>query len=212
MPEMTKYISGHCILEKEARAGIIKTSDAERFHRQCRNNDGKCHCPHHSDNEQDCKFCGTMVVGADQCSDKEACEARMSKRLEGQRRTAELEEMSTRSKEKTNVAKREARPKGSGRCEHCGEPTSGGKFKMGHDMKLKGELFRAVRNAQTPQERARSVHALAELMIRGWVPKDLDQASEPKPTKVWQMAERIYNNAANRDQFLADRIKGRTDG
>lgn len=48
----------------------------------------------------------------------------------------------------------------SGRCEHCGEPTKGGRFVAGHDAKLKGQLIREAGEG--------SVAAVAEAMARNW--------------------------------------------
>lgn len=48
----------------------------------------------------------------------------------------------------------------SGRCEHCGQPTKGGKFVAGHDAQLKGVLLRAAREGD--------VEAYAEMVWRRW--------------------------------------------
>jgi hypothetical protein len=51
-----------------------------------------------------------------------------------------------------------ARKAGSGICEHCGQPTKGGRFIPGHDAKLKAIL-----------ERDTSDEAMAERVLRGWI-------------------------------------------
>jgi hypothetical protein len=75
-----------------------------------------------------------------------------------------------------------------GRCEHCGEPTKGGRFIPGHDAKLKGELVREG-----------TIEAWAEQIIRNWkteadVPNDLG---------------RITKLVAQGDGFLRSRITAR---
>jgi hypothetical protein len=85
---------------------------------------------------------------------------------------------------------RAPRKAGSGFCEHCGEPTKGGRFIPGHDAKLKGELQREG----TPE-------AIAEKVIRGWAsPADLSA----------QMAKRVSKLVAQGDGFLRSRIAART--
>lgn len=64
--------------------------------------------------------------------------------------------------------RRDPRPT-SGRCEHCGSPTGGGRFASGHDAKLKSLLLSALRGeAGWPVPRD-PLRAGAELAARGWV-------------------------------------------
>lgn len=48
-----------------------------------------------------------------------------------------------------------------GRCNHCGEPTKGGRFIAGHDAKLKGDLMRSAVEG--------NVKSILEMLIRGWL-------------------------------------------
>jgi hypothetical protein len=50
----------------------------------------------------------------------------------------------------------------SGRCEHCGEPTKGGRFVPGHDAKLKGDLGREAQS----NDPAIRIPALVESRLR----------------------------------------------
>ena len=53
----------------------------------------------------------------------------------------------------------------TGSCEHCGQPTKGGRFVAGHDAKLKGDLKRAAE--------AGDLDALVELIVRNWPVKNV---------------------------------------
>lgn len=66
----------------------------------------------------------------------------------------------TKREKRKEAASRAAPRPTSGACHHCGAPTKGGKFVIGHDAKLKGELLRAAKAA--------SNEAAAEMMLRGW--------------------------------------------
>jgi hypothetical protein len=69
-----------------------------------------------------------------------------------------------------------------GRCEHCGEPTRGGRFLPGHDAKLKGELIREA----TPE-------ADAEREIRGWGPALLPGSKKLVEQGESFLRERVMN-------------------
>lgn len=62
----------------------------------------------------------------------------------------------------------------SGRCEHCGDPTKGGRFVAGHDAKLKGLLKKQAELGQ--------LDAIVELLARDWptgsLKVDLDTMAE----------------------------------
>lgn len=90
-------------------------------------------------------------------------------------------------------ASRSARPKGPGVCEHCGEPTKGGRFIPGHDAKLKGDLIREG----TPE-------ATAERVIRGWATFG-DANGKP----IVEEAKRVSELVAQGDGFLRSRIAAR---
>jgi hypothetical protein len=78
------------------------------------------------------------------------------------------------------------RQPGAGACEHCGEPTKGGRFVPGHDAKLKGELLREG----TPG-------AEAERILRGWSHEAPSSAAASKLVKQG-------------DGFLRSRVAART--
>lgn len=66
-----------------------------------------------------------------------------------------------------------ARKEKAGICQHCGGPTKGGLFQMGHDAQLKSEL-RKIANDSGLDERPR-IEAIAELVARAWpLPNEVD--------------------------------------
>ena len=122
-----------------------------------------------------CWICRSTDVELDplrrQCVDGAACADRAQARLESDPRWEKWRQF--RQDAEDRIAIEEARtPKirkprqpgqerpTSGRCEHCGEPTKGGRFVAGHDAKLKGDLIRAGAEGD--------VAAVAEAMARNW--------------------------------------------
>lgn len=103
------------------------------------------------------------------CVDLVACSERAQIRLEqhpGYERwkqfTAAVDERKAQEAQNGDTkprAPRKDRPT-SGRCEHCGEPTKGGRFVAGHDAKLKGQLIREAAEGD--------INAVAEAMARNW--------------------------------------------
>jgi hypothetical protein len=88
---------------------------------------------------------------------------------------------------------RAPRKAGSGFCEHCGEPTKGGRFIPGHDAKLKGGLIREA-----------TIEAAAERVIRGWSSEA--EAYDRGKTGTAQLRKLV----AQGDGFLRSRIAART--
>jgi len=89
------------------------------------------------------------------------------------------------SKPRVRKAKAGASTTGN-RCEHCGEPTKGGRFIPGHDAKLKGDLIREATDEAT-----------AERVVRGWLSSGWDD----KAGKVAKLVAK--------DGFLQARIEAR---
>lgn len=109
------------------------------------------------------------------------------------------------------------------RCEHCGEPTKGGKFVAGHDAKLKGELLTAAKELDA--------EALAEIITRSWLKEGTKTTilahrrklakTNPKAKKVgaaefglnetedlFATAEAVVQSTTSR-QFLTNRVMAR---
>lgn len=121
------------------------------------------------------------------CADYEGCHERQADRRQTPRmavvaeclRKAEIEKAEKKERRDPDTPSRSRSPRlpktsGQGRvaqakpatildcrCEHCGEPTKGGKFVAGHDAKLKGLLLEAGK--------ALDPDAVAEMLTRGWV-------------------------------------------
>lgn len=83
----------------------------------------------------------------------------------------------------------------SGLCEHCGEPTKGGKFVAGHDAKLKGDLIRAGAEGD--------VDAVVEAMFRNWYKPGRYPDLETEAFAVVQ--------AHKTDEWLAARVAARLE-
>lgn len=141
-------------------------------------------CPHpsHAGQALSCLLCGEEGELTDEghCVDFEGCHERQTIHLAAHERyqallacgeagaaaRREADERRARSREDngdgTPAPRRTrgpARPT-SGRCEHCGEPTKGGRFVAGHDAKLKGDLKRAAESGH--------LESLIELLVRNW--------------------------------------------
>lgn len=99
----------------------------------------------------------------------------------------------------TKKRKKRSRKKGgNGKCEHCGDPT-GGKFAVGHDAKLKGELLSGYRDGDA--------EAGVEMVLRGWrKPKWLEKDAPDANTRM--LAEGMLAEGGL-DGWLDARIKER---
>lgn len=127
---------------------------------------GPLYCCDPSHEGQDlnvCKTCGAIGEMLDPteftCIETEECTARVRERLEGNPTYQLIQEIRSDIAERAEEAPTRDRERKHGRCEHCGEATSGGLFQPGHDAKLKGILIRAAE--------AGDQEALAELIYRG---------------------------------------------
>lgn len=80
-------------------------------------------------------------------------------------------------------------------CEHCAEPTKGGKFDIGHDAKLKGILGRQALDGDK--------EAMLEIIVRGWpYPKgDIDG--------VEGEARALLKGNQDRQDWLDKRVEAR---
>lgn len=91
---------------------------------------------------------------------------------------------------------------GSGRCAHCGEPTKGGIFVVGHDAKLKGVLGGALKSYFAGHLTEFPLDDVAELVARRWL----------KPYQAEQLTGSMMDAAYARSQeegFLAARVEMR---
>lgn len=179
--------------------------------------DCECHLGRHA-----CLTCGRLdqelnpVMAT--CVDEIACHDAYQQRLEAdpqwqrlQRFYAEVRAM--RKEEQGEAPSRQAaepRPK-TGTCQHCGAPTGGGLFQVGHDAKLKSILTRTVREFKdkpTKKARPEAVAALAELMLRRWVPKDLREDDSADQSQTWKAAEQLIQDNAT-GAWLESRVQER---
>lgn len=211
------HLTGFCTTERKVRDGSepsaqYKGTDPFLHHRLCKG----CDCPHHLADEKRCALCNrTVRPGETQCTDDPvACQARHEKAIVNADRAEELRARqigiaAARSTERKERKASEPRAT-TGACEHCGAPTKGGKFAIGHDAKLKSILAGQALGQQGASINWKlQADALAELMIRGWITKKVDEEGNPKPSKQWMAATKIYNDAKGRDEWLAARIAAR---
>ena len=82
------------------------------------------------------------------------------------------------------------------RCEHCGEPTKGGKFVAGHDAKLKGLLLAAAKELD--------VDAYAEMVARSWVKDGTKTAIHAARVKSYGPKNDAARKTANK--FATDEV------
>ncbi len=136
------------------------------------------------------------------CQDREACADRANARLHDDprfERYRQYAEMAALDENGEPKPKRERKPAAdrptSGRCQHCGEPTKGGKFVAGHDAKLKGDLMRLVNDHQDPE-------ALAELMLRpsGWYKSERLKVDPGTQTQADEIVQKVET-----ETYLAER-------
>jgi hypothetical protein len=192
-PVICDDLTGTCKTARLVAEGVItSTTDAEGWHQLCpvATIDGKgrvhrCQCTCHEVHLV-CLRCAEVQQPDDlnphtlRCLDEDACTERFKARLaanpKAQKWAKIREAAAEKEAEKAAANPRERRVK-TGRCHHCGEPTKGGAFLAGHDMKLKGELIRA--------SQAGDVQACAELMARGWHrSQHSDAATEIEAQKI----------------------------
>lgn len=143
-----------------------------------------CSCHNHrrgsnGHNPRRCVQCGStegLDLDRGRCVDAHACAERLRDIIANDglwQRLQVAKQRGAEARREANAARALARgddvvqrkPRGpgrptSGRCEHCGEPTKGGRFVAGHDAKLKGDLKRAAE--------AGDDDAIVELLCRSW--------------------------------------------
>lgn len=97
------------------------------------------------------------------CVDHDACQQRLEDTLANDNTMQKLRASKEHGKRQREIAATNTprvQVTRMGVCEHCGEPTKGGRFIAGHDAKLKGELKRAAE--------AGDRDSLLELHLRNW--------------------------------------------
>lgn len=171
----TEFLTGWCSSAKLIEEGRMPTTgDPDELRAKCpivivgaNGIAHRCSDPSHEgvDVSNICKTCGyksdTGEVTDYACVETEECTARVRDRLMASPTYRLLQECREAS-ERANVERNASRPgKAPGRCEHCGEATKGGRFRMGHDAKLKSQLMGSAREG--------SAADLAELLARKWV-------------------------------------------
>lgn len=155
-----RNISGFCETAEDIEAGKVRSSSTpEQFRSKCRITDCGDICawraagnPPHVDPDPwdvDPKWMEQSAV-----MDAASKQARAEKAAERAARRTDEDGNPVEIK-----SRGPARPT-SGKCEHCGEPTRGGRFVAGHDAKLKGDLLRAAQQGD--------IEAYTEMLQRGW--------------------------------------------
>lgn len=170
----------------------------EDWHRCCRGAGCPCAKGHPWPS---CTGCGRadQEMKKGRCTDATLCSQAATRRArkEGQVRnlreswrTAQAEKAAERAAT-APARKAAAERRTGGACEHCGEPTKGGRFVAGHDAKLKGILGRIVKDDEARDDAW--IAAMAELIHRGWVPTKLDEGGfmTAKKSERWLLAEKM---------------------
>lgn len=180
-------LMGHCHTAALVLAEVVASSTtADGWHDLCpgvtidvKGRAHHCTCQCHAGVTR-CARCGATDSDLDpatssRCIDDEACAERIHARLAADPRYQKLAGIKARAQaEREEAQANRTRTARVGRCEHCGEPTGGGKFRPGHDAKLKSELYGEARGNGVNKQ-----VALYELVARGWVPADLVDAAQP---------------------------------
>lgn len=183
----TSGVMGFCETAAMVEAGQIQsTTTPEGWHALCHFTSVEanarvtvCTCSCHEGKVR-CTDCGLVattedeVVGADsRCVDRETCGSRLKARLDTN--AARIGYKARQAKAGGKGAS-PARKK-TGRCEHCGQATSGGRFAMGHDAKLKyglqGKLKSNLHGTYVADDVGELVADTAELIARNWMPPEL---------------------------------------
>ena len=150
----TGKISGFCQTANSIEAGDLHSSSTpDEFRSKCRME----HCP-----------CPYREAGNPPHTDADPWEnharwMELSALMAAASKTARAERNAKRMDEDGNPVKIKSRGPAKpteGKCEHCGEPTKGGRFVAGHDAKLKGDLLRAAQQGD--------IEAYTEMLQRGW--------------------------------------------
>jgi hypothetical protein len=195
-PRIVERRSSFCDTARKIEADVIGSSvDAAGWRDLCpivvidgKGTVHRCSDEHHT-NHTACTWCGQdgkteLDPVYLRCVDTNACKVTRAERVAETKRARKILEWDAltaveKAKRpdpvdedgapKPKRVKGEARPT-SGRCHHCGEPTKGGRFVIGHDAKLKGLLKRAALDG--------IAMAVTEMIARGWLkrPGDYDPA------------------------------------
>ncbi len=174
-----------------------------------------CECGCHADRLLTCLTCGgefeLNAVGV--CINPVSCAEHLESVLGNNPNWLKYREIRQWAKQEraadvTQVERRErqeARPK-VGSCHHCGAPTKGGKFVVGHDAKLKGELVREAQGL-LDEPWAVPVDAVLELLVRGWPTHSIKNGPGQKALKTG--TSRL--DATPSGEFLDRRNAARSD-
>lgn len=141
-----------------------------------------CECTCHAGQVR-CVDCGLVTLDTEavvaqagqlRCVDREACVGRLKARMDANPALA-----GARARRAETAARKasggKSKPK-TGRCEHCGGPTGGGRFQPGHDAKLKSDLAGALKGwlkGHFEGDPRALVPDAVELTARGWMPDSL---------------------------------------
>lgn len=196
-----------------------------------------CVCPHH-DHHPSCHECGHQYrdhsddydPALRRCVDRAECAARIAQAHADYVAASPLQQQ-LRSIQADVAAKREeraeARPtaerprktpkraKGTPQRCHCGcgAVTKGGRFSMGHDMKLKGRLFEAARGAVAGRDGTGMTDAALEILARGWNTSGIVDRVMAEAVAALERAEAETGSAEAAElAVIRDAVNGRYDG
>lgn len=209
-----RVILGLCKGGKEAERGLVSSETAPTpadWHARCPGVDSArriCECECHEPDGR-CRACKTddLPDGSVLCWDEVGCKRRQHEQLQNHPKYQQLQKCREQAKiaqgEVREIRRERAEPRPTtGRCEHCGEPTKGGRFVPGHDAKLKGILLGLATAENTPLDQAED--AVVELMMRDWVSAN---AKKKIPAMLIDQAEKLHNNRGV--TWLAKRVADR---
>ena len=211
-------IFGQCQTARLIEEGKVNsTVSAQGWHDLCRGATvGRnarvtaCECDCH-EGQVRCTDCGLVtleadVVGADnRCVDREACSGRLQARLDANPAMAGIRARRAETTRK-EASRGPSKPK-TGRCEHCGAPTSGGRFAMGHDAKLKYGLqgnLKGWLKGHFDGELGGLEDDATELYTRNWMPPEVES----------RLPEGFVAKAKSKvsTEFVAARNRARMEG
>ncbi len=181
-------IFGQCRTAALVEAGAVRsTTTVAEWHALCRGATvgrnarvSTCECPCHAGQAR-CVDCGAsttedfIIDSNGRCIDREACVGRLKARMDANPVLAGVRARRA-DVARTQASRGPSKPK-VGRCEHCGEPTGGGRFLPGHDAKLKGKLIGNLRGylkGHYDGDLNPLVLDAAELYARNWMPPALE--------------------------------------